>query len=328
MSVPTQSKKIQVIIEMSKSGKTNKEIAEYFICSTGYISRILTQNGIKHKSELPEDSVIVESYKRTLSSNKTAEELGINQKSVLKVLYRNNVATTGIQHYRLNAEKYSREIQQQMKELYEGGMSVTLLQEKFGGTSTSIRQAITRMGGTLRNPGGKKPIEYTDEMQKEICALYVDGFSQIEIANKFNIAQTTVSRLLNSNGIRTRSRTKHPKFVDGKCKSQQGYVLIWMEPDDPLKAMRPRNGYVREHRLVMARHLGRPLTEDETVHHKNGKRDDNRLDNLQLCQGKHGNGQALNCDDCKSIDVIKLGINYKCNKCGSFNIQAVELSKT
>ena len=79
-------KKIEVIIEMSKSGKTNKEIAEHFVCTTGYISRILTENGIHHKSELPEDSIIVESYKRTFSCNKTAKELGINPKSVLKVL--------------------------------------------------------------------------------------------------------------------------------------------------------------------------------------------------------------------------------------------------
>jgi hypothetical protein len=42
------------------------------------------------------------------------------------------------------------------------------------------------------------------------------------------------------------------------------------------------NGYVFEHILVMEQHLGRYLYPDETIHHLNGVRDDNRLRNLEL----------------------------------------------
>lgn len=73
----------------------------------------------------------------------------------------------------------------------------------------------------------------------------------------------------------------------GRKRNVQGYVLIKLEPDHPFYCMSDANGYVLEHRLVMGKQLGRPLRKDEIVHHINGKKDDNRPENLELLVEHH-----------------------------------------
>lgn len=65
----------------------------------------------------------------------------------------------------------------------------------------------------------------------------------------------------------------------GKTVEQgEGYLLVYC-PEYP--RAKP-NGYVLEHRLVMANYLGRPLEPQEHIHHINGDKKDNRIENLEI----------------------------------------------
>jgi hypothetical protein len=74
----------------------------------------------------------------------------------------------------------------------------------------------------------------------------------------------------------------NPMWKGGRIRTKSGYIMI-RTLDHP-RAGR-NNGYVFEHILVMEDILGRQLEDGETVHHKNGVKDDNRKKNLELWRG-------------------------------------------
>lgn len=121
-----------------------------------------------------------------------------------------------------------------------------------------------------------------------------------QIARELNTTSGNISDRITRYNLRSKSLTQSEiikeglkkKFPEGRFgnlsshwkggrvmrgnKSQ--YVMI-LSPNHPNK---DKEGYVMEHRLVMEKKLGRYLLPTEIIHHINGKKNDNRLENLEL----------------------------------------------
>lgn len=180
---------------------------------------------------------------------------------------------------------------------YDEGVLSGVLAREYGCSLGLIRR-IARDRGSLINGRGNRITPVRDDQVAEIVRLRQELLlSQAEIGECVGLSQGIVSRVLREQGKFTRLR-KLRVSRDG-----HGYLHESVADDDALNCMATTNGFISQHRLVMARALNRPLTATETVHHINGIRDDNRIENLQLRQGRHGKGVVAQCLDCGSHNV-------------------------
>jgi hypothetical protein len=85
------------------------------------------------------------------------------------------------------------------------------------------------------------------------------------------------------------------KVAEHGTRTNKGYVRLHKSLADPkFHPMANKYGHIPEHRLVMAQHLDRCLDKEEMIHHLNGIKDDNRIENLAL----------VNTNDHKIITIL------------------------
>lgn len=250
----------------------------------------------------------VDMYEKGISGNDIAKKLNVSPPTAYLMLKEGGADVPDRHSPKTVRQLVRGEDAEKVIADYKLGMSWKALKEKYSFGQHSMKEAVKRNGVKLRDHGGQRRRIYKHE-EEEIVRLYVEeGFSQMQIGAKLKCQQTVVSRILISNGINYKEKLKgekHHSWEGGRCRHPSGY---WVVKDYSFPEMTPRSGYVLEHRLEMAKYLGRALTKYEQVHHIDGNKENNNIENLQLVIGAHGNGGVYCCADCgsKKIKPVEL----------------------
>jgi hypothetical protein len=266
-------------------------------------------------SKITEDegNLILELYNSGISIQDISIQMKRNWKTVARKIHNSGISPQELWDKGERKKKnilFNKDQELEIIEKYKNGASLLSLGREYNCTHTSIRNVLKRNNIKLREVGIQKHY-FSEEDINNIINLYtIEKYSQEKIGKIYNIGQTIISRLLKSNGISDErfAKERHSNWKNGTSRCRD-YMMVKIDYDSPYYCMVNKSDYVMEHRLVVAESIGRPLTKSETVHHINGDKLDNRIENLQIHHNNHGTGVVYKCADCGSHNIVETEIN-------------------
>jgi flagellar basal body rod protein FlgC len=190
---------------------------------------------------------------------------------------------------------------ERIRRMCEQGMCCQEIADAIGSSDASMAHYLRKH--SLKATRKKPPARPTacSRQHETVKAMAEAGATLQSTAEVVGTTHHRVSQYLQAQGIerpawrqpppeahpmaRRTDGALNPQWKGGRMRDKDGYVLLW-KPGHPEAN---RHGYVREHRIVMARTIGRPLRPGEVVDHINDIRDDNRPVNLRVfaSNGEH-----------------------------------------
>jgi hypothetical protein len=171
---------------------------------------------------------------------------------------------------------------------------------------------------------GMKGREYLTYLTCSVCKVnkwvrkgYEDNYTCTSCVHRESIKPKNMNKIVHKDTCKCHkcrigkgyfTGKNNPMWKGGIRNMKSGYVYEYVEPESKFSCMVANGvgrGYVAQHRLVMAKSIDRPLLRQETVHHKNGIKNDNRIENLELWKSNHNSGQRLEDQIVWAIKILE-----------------------
>lgn len=192
-------------VELYQEGKTQKEIAEKYDVSQSTVSRIFREKGIDfpgQNQKVSEETVDewIELYQEGLSQYDIAKRYGVDQSSVSWRLRRRGIKSSKV--------KVTEEMVEEWIDLKENGLSCKEIAEEYDVNRSTVSKRLKETPEHEKMKPGNMKI--TSDIIDEWVDLYEEGMTQEDIAEKYGVAQSTVSRRLSK---RNRVETLEIEFT-------------------------------------------------------------------------------------------------------------------